>query len=128
MDPLAVEDPGSPVLGYIFMLAVSVAFIATLWKLFQKAGRPGWFSLIPLYNLIVLCEIAGKPVWWAAMLICPVVNILFLVLLSFALAKRFGQGAGFGMGLFLMGPVFYPLLAFGGSNYEGETPKYGLAR
>lgn len=124
MEPIAVEDPGSPVLGYVVMSAFALAFIATLWRIFQKSGRPGWFALIPLYNLIALCDVAGKPAWWAAMLIAPVINVPFLILISFALAKRFGRGAGFGFGLLFLGPVFYPLLAFGGASYTGTRPQY----
>jgi hypothetical protein len=111
-------------LGLIIMLIVSI------WKIFEKAGKPGWASLIPIYNFIVLLEIIKKPTWWIIMLLIPLVNIVFLFLVYIELAKAFGQGVGFGIGLIFLSFVFLPLLAFGKSfqyiyNQQDEIGEIG---
>ncbi|HEX2060795.1 MAG TPA: DUF5684 domain-containing protein [Thermoanaerobaculia bacterium] len=105
----------------IFMLLVAVVLIAAMWKVFEKAGEPGWAALIPIYNFIVLLKIAGKPAWWIVLMLIPFVNFVIAIVLSLAIAKNFGKGAGFGLGLAFLGPVFYPLLAWGDSRYQGQT-------
>lgn len=102
------------IVGLILFLVVIVSF----WKVFVKAGQAGWKSLIPIYNLIVLIQIAGKPLWWLLLFLVPIVNIVFLVLLHIELAKRFGKGAVFGLGLCFLGFVFFPILAFDNSTYS----------
>lgn len=111
-------------LGLIIMLIVSI------WKIFEKAGKPGWTSLIPIYNFIVLLEIIKKPTWWIIMLLIPLVNIVFLFLVYIELAIVFGQGAGFGIGLIFLSFVFLPVLAFGKSyqyiyNQQDEIGEIG---
>ena len=77
---------------------------------------------MPIYNVITLLDIAGKPVWWFILLGVPVVNFIILFLVTGAIAKQFGKSAGFGIGLLLLPFVFYPMLAFGDAKYEG-APK-----
>jgi uncharacterized membrane protein YoaK (UPF0700 family) len=84
-----------------------------LWKVFEKAGKPGWAAIVPIYNLIVLLEIAGKPAWWVILLLIPFVNIVVAIIMVLAIAKNFGKGAGFAIGLLLLGPIFYAILAWG---------------
>lgn len=105
----------------LIYLAVIVLMIASFWKIFTKAGKPGWAAIVPIYNLVVLLEIVGRPVWWIVLLLIPLVNFVILILLCMDLAKSFGQGAGFGIGLLLLGPIFYPILAFGSSTYRGPA-------
>ncbi len=105
----------------LFFLAVFVIIIASFWKVFTKAGQPGWASLIPIYNMYVLCKIAGRPGWWIVLLFIPIVSIIVLAVLSIDLAKSFGQGALFGIGLWLLGIIFYPILAFGSAEYQGPA-------
>jgi len=102
-----------------FYFAIVVLMIASMWRVFTKAGQPGWAALIPIYNTIVLLEIVGKPVWWILLLLIPVVNLVFVVILFVELAKCFGKGAGFAVGLILLGFVFFPMLAFGDAEYLG---------
>jgi hypothetical protein len=102
----------------IFWLAVAVLMIASMWKIFVKAGKPGWAAIVPIYNFVVLCEIAGKPAWWVVLLFVPVVNFIVIIILSIALAKKFGKGTGYGLGLAFLGVVFYPMLGFGDSQYD----------
>jgi hypothetical protein len=94
-----------------------------MWKVFTKAGKPGWASIIPIYNTWVLFEIAGKPGWWALLNFIPVVgNIIFLVLFivaSLEIAKRFGKGPAFAIfGLVIFSIIGYMVLAFGKSQYQ----------
>ena len=95
--------------------------ITSMMGLFIKAGQPGWAALIPIYNLIVLLQIVGKPVWWVLLCLIPCVNLVVLIVLDISLAKSFGRSAAFGIGLALLGPIFLPILAFGSAQYQGPA-------
>ena len=84
-------------------LVIIVAIIAGVWKTFVKAGKPGWAAMIPIYNIIVILQIAGKPLWWIILCLIPLVNIIIGILVSIAVAEKFGKGTGFGVGLALLG-------------------------
>jgi hypothetical protein len=103
------------------ILIVSVIMIIAHWKIFEKAGKPGWAAIIPIYNVIVLLEIVGKPIWWIFLFLIPCVNIIFLVWTTNLLSKSFGQSEGFTIGLLLLGIIFYPILAFGNYQYLGPS-------
>lgn len=107
----------------LFVLAIEllilVAIIAGFWKVFVKAGKPGWAAIVPIYNLVVLLEIAGKPLWWIILFFIPLVNIVMAVIVGIAVAKAFGKSDGFGIGLGLLGFIFYPILGFGNAQYQG---------
>lgn len=110
---------GSNWLGTIIYLVVLVLVIAGMWKVFEKAGKPGWAAIIPIYNLIVLLEIVGKPIWWIVLLLIPIVNFVILILISMELAVCFGKSKGWGFGLLCILPfVGYPLLGFGDATYS----------
>src|SRR5216684_7084764 len=100
-------------------LAVVVFELAALWKVFKKAGEPGWASIVPLYNLWVLLRISGKPGWWIILMLIPLVNIVVGILEAVALARAFGKGGGFAAGLILLPVIFYPVLAWGDAQYQG---------
>jgi hypothetical protein len=108
---------------FIFVLiyiAIIALVIASYWKVFQKAGRPGWESIIPIYNLWILNkEIAKGEVLHFVLCIIPCVNIVGLVLVNLKVAERFGKSQGFGIGMALLPFVFYPMLAFGEDQYQG---------
>jgi hypothetical protein len=106
---------------FIPMLIVSVIMIIAFWKIFTKAGKPGWAAIIPIYNVIVLLEIVGKPVWWIILFLIPCVNIIFGIWTINLLSKSFGQSEGFTIGMLLLGVVFYPILAFGNYQYMGPA-------
>jgi hypothetical protein len=109
---------------WILYLAVIVLMIAGMWKVFEKAGKPGWAAVIPIYNVIVLLEIAGRPAWWiVVILLVPCVNIVFAILLYIDVAKAFGKDAGWGIGLLFLGFVFFPLLGFGDAKYIGPPAR-----
>ena len=103
----------------VIYLAVIIVSLAGMWKVFAKAGKPGWGAIVPIYNTILLLEIVGKPIWWFLLLFIPCVGIVVAVILFIELAKCFGKGAGFGLGLALLSPIFFPLLGFGDAKYRG---------
>ncbi len=106
----------------IVELAIIAAFFAGLWKTFEKAGKPGWAAIIPIYNALVLLEIVGRPAWWLILLIIPCINIpIVWFILCLDLAKKFGQGVGFGVGLFFLAPIFLAILGFGDAQYQGPA-------
>jgi hypothetical protein len=112
-------DAGGSMVGQIVALVVGVLVLVSTWKVFSKAGEPGWASFVPIYNTVVLLKIAGKPIWWLALFLVPVANVIAMVLAAVGIAQRFGKGAGFGLGLLLVPFVFIPLLAFGDAEYQG---------
>ena len=116
-----MENSGSAIGGMVtllIMLAVAVAVIAGMWKVFEKAGKPGWACLVPIYNLIVLLDIAGKPMWWFILFFVPLVNLIVAIMVSIEVAKAFDKGVGFGLGLAFLGVIFYPILGFDDSTYS----------
>jgi len=92
--------------------------VASGWILNTKAGKPGWTSLIPIYNIFEFIDMAGRPAWWFALLLVPVLNLAVVILICINLAENFGKGAGFGLGLTFLGFIFLPILAFGDSVYQ----------
>ena len=110
-------------LPVVVVLAIAVLVIAGIWKVFVKAGHPGWAAIIPIYNLYILLKIAGRPGWWLLLFIIPVVSIVIAIIVAIDVAKSFGRGTGFGVGLAFLGPVFYPILGFGDSVYQGAAAK-----
>lgn len=104
--------------GFFFVLLALIVFLAIAsWKVFTKAGKEGWAVLIPFYNWIVLLDIVNRPRWWIFLLLIPVVNIVIAVIIANDLAKAFGKGTGFTVGLVLLNFVFVPILAFGSAVY-----------
>ena len=95
--------------------------LAAKWNIYQKAGKPGWAALIPIYNSIVLLEIVGKPIWWIFLLLIPGVNLIFAIWITNLLTKSFGKDEAFTVGLILLAIVFYPILGFGKANYQGPA-------
>lgn len=104
----------------IIYLAVIVLAIIGLWRTFEKAGQPGWGAIIPIYNLYLMTQIAQKPGWWVIMFFIPLVNIVFNIMLSHEISKKFGQNVGFTIGLVLLPCIFYPILGFGNYSYQKD--------
>jgi hypothetical protein len=101
----------------------AAAWVAGAWRILAKAGKPGWLALVPVYNLVALCRIAGKPGWWVALFAVPIVNIIIHLTLGIAIANAFGKRARFGLGLGVWPtqPLFFALLGFGGATYRGAS-------
>ena len=102
----------------IFYLVFIVAIYAAMWMIFTKAGKPGWAAIVPIYNLIVMCEIVGKPGWWWLLMFIPIVGIYFAIVLLHRLSVSFGQGAGTTILMFVFG-IGYMILGFGSAKYVG---------
>ncbi|MEA1992542.1 MAG: DUF5684 domain-containing protein [Thermodesulfobacteriota bacterium] len=102
-------------------LAVGIVILIANWKIFTKAGKPGWAVLIPIYNAYILLEIVGREWWWLILLAIPGINLIFLIILLFDLAKSFGKGADFGFGLLFLSPIFIAILGFGDAQYVGPS-------
>src|SRR3954466_10720385 len=120
------SNPPSPV-SIIFGLLIALLIIVAMWKVFTKAGQPGWASIIPIYNLYIWCKIVGRPGWWILLMLIPFVNIIVGIILCIDMAKSFGKGAGFGIGLALLGVIFIPILGFGSAQYQGPAASTGVA-
>ena len=105
----------------LFSCIILLVIVAAMWKVFTKAGKPGWASIIPIYNIWVLLEIVGRPGWWLVLMLIPFVNFIVLIILSIDVAKSFGKGTGFGLGLAFLSLIFYPILGFGDAKYQGPA-------
>ncbi len=125
METYNANDPSAAValLGILMipLLFFLLIIVISFWRIFTKAGKPGWAAIIPVYNIIVWMEIIGKPVWWILLFLIPCVNIIFVIWSVNLLSKSFGQGEGFTIGLLLLGIIFYPILAFGNYRYLGPA-------
>ena len=108
-------------LFWLICMGASVFTIICNWKIFAKAGKPGWASIIPIYNTIVMLEIAELPMWYIALYFVPVANIYALIKTYIELAHKFGKSTGFGVGMAFLTPVFAGILAFSkDANYIGS--------
>jgi hypothetical protein len=110
----------------IVSIVISVILIISLWIVFKKAGQPGWAAIIPIFNFIVLLRVAGRPWWWVFAMLLPIIPfvgalllLVVMIFVSIGVAKNFGQGAGFIVGLVLLPFIFYPILAFGDYKWQG---------
>jgi hypothetical protein len=112
------DGGGAPAIVGVIYLAVIILMIVSMWKVFTKAGQPGWASIIPIYNMIIMLQIANKPLWWIILFFIPIVNIVIAIITNIAIAEKFGKGAGFGIGLSFLGFIFFPILAFGDAQYS----------
>ena len=96
----------------IIAMAVAVIGIVSIWKLFTKAGKPGWAAIVPIYNNIVMLEIVGRPLWWVVLYFVPFANIVVSVMVALETAKVFGKDTVFGVLMILFPVPMYPILAF----------------
>lgn len=107
--------------GFMIVLVLFLLFmIAAGWKVFEKAGEPGWAILVPIYNGIVMCSIAKKPWWWFLLMCIPYVGVVWVIWVTNRIAKAFGKSEGFTVGLILLGFIFWPILGFGDAEYNSE--------
>lgn len=104
----------------VVVLAIAIIMIVANWKIFTKAGKPGWASIVPIYNMYVTFQVAGMNGWMFLLLFVPLVNIVVQIMLCLNLAKAFGKSTGFGIGLIFLNPIFLLILAFGNAEYSNQ--------
>lgn len=112
----------------LVILALIVVIVVAQWKIFTKAGKPGWASLIPIYNTLVMLQIVGRPLWWFFLLLIPIVNIIPAIIVTNDLSKSFGKDIAWTVGLIFLPIIFYPILGFGSSKYVGPCGAHIQAR
>lgn len=123
---LAQDDngAGAAAAGGVVLLVYGLmlfAIIAGTWAIFAKAGKPGWAAIVPIYNAIVFLEIVGRPIWWIILMFIPCVGFVVSIVLLADLAKSFGKGVGFAVGMIFLPFIFVPLLGFGDAKYAGPA-------
>ena len=111
------------------IFAIYVVCVIGIWKVFTKAGQPGWAVLIPIYNFIVLLRIAGLAWYWVftpLIVLIPILGVIaylvWVVWVHHRISTRFGHGVGFALGLAFLAPIFWIILGFGSSKYVAEQP------
>ena len=109
--------------GFLWFLYIVfvIAVIAGWWMMFEKAGEAGWKSIIPIYNIIVLLKIVGREWWWVLLMLIPFVGLVIWIIVALDLAKVFGRGTGFAIGLMFLTPIFSLILGFGSDTYKGTA-------
>ena len=118
----SADMSNNPVFWIIYAVVVVVAIVA-LWRVFAKAGRPGWAAIIPIYNIYTLVKVSGNSGWFVLLYFIPVVNIIISVIVALGVAKNFGKSGVFGfVGLWLFSLIGYLILGFGSAQYVGEKP------
>lgn len=105
--------------AFIVYVGVIIVTVMGMWRLFEKAGQPGWASIIPIYNLYILLKLAGKPGWWLFMFLIPFVNVVLAIILMISVARSFGKDVGFAVGLVFLPFIFCPILGLGSAEYVG---------
>lgn len=108
----------------IFGITATIIEVVGAWLMFEKAGEPGWAAIIPIYNYLIVIKIAGKPWWYLLLLLIPIVNIVIIIITLDGLAKSFGKGTGFTVGLFFLRFIYIPILGFGKAVYSGDKSKF----
>ena len=112
---------GAGIAFFLISVGVYLFFGYCYGRIFQKAGRPLWEGFVPIYNYYVTLKIVGRPGWWLILYIIPIVNIVITVIVYYDLARSFGKGVGFTLGLFLLWFIFLPILAFSDARYVGPS-------
>jgi hypothetical protein len=105
---------------------VIILVIIAQWKVFEKAGQPGWACIIPIYSTLVLLRIIGKPWWWILLMLIPIVNLVYAIWAINLLCKSFGKTEGFTVGMIFLPIIFYPILGFGSATYIGAQSSEAL--
>jgi len=121
-----VASGGGAIGGLLFVLiylGVIVLYIAGLWKTFEKAGQQGWLAIIPILNIYILIKLAGREGWWIILFLIPCINIVIAAIVYMDVAQKFGKSAAYGIGMWLLGFIFIPMLGFGDATYQGDTTR-----
>jgi hypothetical protein len=114
----------SAIPGLVVSAGLAIFFVSSMWKVFTKAGEPGWAALIPIFNLYTLIKVAQKPGWYLVLFFVPLVNLVALFLVATGVARAFSKSNGFGVGLMFLPFIFYPVLAFSDAKHENSKPDW----
>ena len=117
---LAASSSGG-VISILVGIALVLLLVAAYWKIFTKAGRPGWAAIIPFYNAYTYCKVAKRPGWWFILVLIPIVGFVIHLIVSIDMARAFKKGTGFGIGLWILPFIFGIILGFGSASYD-EAP------
>lgn len=114
--------------GLIVALVIFVIVVAGMWKAFEKAKKPGWAAVIPIYNFIVLLQIVGRPLWWILLYLFAIIPLVgwivpFVVniIVSNDASKSYGKGMGTTLLLIFLPIIGWPYLGFGDAKYKGPA-------
>jgi hypothetical protein len=121
LPPVVLQTTDGTLGVVIVQFALVLVQLAGMWKVFTKADRAGWAAIVPIYNLYVMLEIGDNAWWWLLGLLVPFVNLYALYKIHVGVARAFDRGIGFGLGLAFLGPIFFPLLGFGGYRYAAPN-------
>ena len=106
--------------AFLFVIVgIAAVCIIAMWKVFTKAGKPGWAAIVPIYNYMVMAEIAGKPNWWGLLCLIPIAGIVFAIIIMAGVARNFGQGIG--MTILMIFGIGWLILGFGSAQYQGGS-------
>lgn len=122
-DGTAAVAGGIGIVMTLFWLVVSILYIVAVWKVFEKAGKPGWAAIVPFYNYFVMTEIAGKEILWFILLLIPCTMPIGWIVVNIDIAKAFGKETGYGLGLAFLPFIFYPMLAFSDARYRRPSAR-----
>ena len=100
-------------------LILCILMLICNWRIFSKAGEPGWMSLIPILNVYKLFEIACGSGWKMVFMFVPFLNFIYGIIIVNKLVKSFGYGLPVTLLYFIATPVAMLILAFGNNEYEG---------
>lgn len=108
------------ILIVVYLVVIIGLVIVPIWKVFEKAGKPGWACIVPIYGTMVMAEIGKKPSWWGLLTLIPYVGMIWGIWIVNLIAKNFGKSTGFTVGLILLPFVFWPMLGYGDAQYQGD--------
>lgn len=122
LNALDVYDTSSISLGGALVeLGLILVIVVSLWKVYVKAGKPGWAAIIPIYNTIVMLDMVRRPWWWVLLMLIPFVGIVWGIITLHRLSRSFGKGVGTTIGIILLPFIFLPILGFGDAKYTPLT-------
>jgi hypothetical protein len=117
--------------GAVFLVFIVIYVLGALplMGIFNKASEPGWAAFVPIYNIIVLLKVVGRPWWWIILLIIPFVGFIVWIIVAYDLARSFGKGIGFTIGLVIpyVNWIFLMILWLGQAQYRGPAATMGMA-
>jgi len=107
--------------SWLIFIVIYALLVAGWWMIFTKAGEDGWKALIPIWNTLIILKIVGREWWWIILLIIPIVGFIVWIIVALDLAKSFGRGTGFAIGLIIFPFIWSLILGFGSDTYKGAA-------